>query len=316
MKRFRIYLVPLLLAALLTISLSGCGNSGGDTTEETQPTPPLTGDTSLFPNRELLASPVNVTAAQTIVLDARDSDDYNAGHIPGAISAPPSLFEKAGEKEVLRDVGELETLLGNLGITLNSKIIIYDNMSVSGSASGRLFWILEYLGCTDVSILNGGWYQWQTQGLAVDTLVPAPPSPAPVFSAEIDPTVIVADKTFIVDHFLPTPNADYILIDVRTAAEYQGGHIPNAINFPYSQCFNSDKTVLNFQELKLLLENNGISTNKKMVVYSTLGHRSGYFYYLCRLMGYSNVINYTGSMADWEKANLTDPVTYPIVTGL
>lgn len=311
MKNIRCYLTGLLLTALLTTILTGCGHSGG----QTQPAPPQTGDTTLFPHKELMASPATVTSTQTIVLDARSTQDYIAGHIPGATSSPPSLFTKPGEEEELLPVSEIETILGSMGITLSSKMIIYDNAADSGSPAGRLFWILEYLGCAEVTILNGGWYQWKAQDMAVETTTPPAPSPPPVFTAEIDPTVIIADKAFVADHFLPTPDDDYILIDVRTASEYLNGHIPGAINFPYNECFNSDKTVLNFQELKLLLEKHGILTNKKMVVYSTLGHRSGYFYYLCRLMGYSNVMNYIGSTADWEKANLTDPLAYPIVTG-
>lgn len=313
MKRMHRCLVALLLTALVTTLLAGCGgNSGG----VTQPAPPQTGDTSLFPNTALLSSPADVTTTQPIILDARRSDsEYNAGHIPGAIFAPPTLFVKPGEDEVLLPVNELETVLGNMGITRTSKIIIYDNTTASLGSAGRLFWILEYLGCTDVTVLNGGWDQWVAQDMAVDTAVPSPPVPPPVFTAEIDPTVAVATKESVAEHFLPAPAAGFILIDVRTEEEYQSGHIPGAINFPYDKCFNEDKTVLNFKDLKSLLAAHGITLDKQMVVYSTVGHRSGFFYFLCRLMGYTSVTNYIGSIVDWGKANSTAPVAYPMTIG-
>ena len=316
MRNFRRSLVALLITALLVTLLAGCGgNSDGVTT----PMPPQTGDVSLFPNMELLVSPADVDTTQVIVLDARRSDaEYNAGHIPGAILAKPSIFET--ETGMLLPPDELATILGNMGISRTSKIVIYDNTSASRGSAGRLFWILEYLGCTDVTILNGGWDQWKEQDMVWET-EPAT-LPATVFTPVVNPEVKYVTKEYIAEHFLPTPDMGFILIDVRTDQEYQGtqldssdprlGHIPNAISFPYSKCFNSDKTILNFKDLKLLLENQGISVDKEMVAYSTIGHRSGFFYYLCRLMGYSNISNYNGSIVDWGNAN---EILYPMNTG-
>ena len=317
MRSFHRRLLALLLTALLTALLAGCGNSGGETT----PAPPQTGDPTLFSNNQLLASPTDPIPAQTIVLDARRSiTEYNAGHIPGAIFTPPSLFENDG---VLLPPDELAMVLGNLGVTRTSKIIIYDNTTNSRGAAGRLFWILEYLGGTDVKILNGGWDQWVAQDNSWVTT--SSPLPAAVFTAELNPTVKNVTKEYVADHFLPVPDAGFILIDVRTEAEYSGsqpssddplpGHIPNAINFPYNRCFNADKTILNFRDLKTLLGTYGIAVDKEMVAYSTVGHRSGFFYFLCRLMGYTNMSNYTGSIVDWGNASLIDPTAYPMVTG-
>jgi thiosulfate/3-mercaptopyruvate sulfurtransferase len=315
MRNVYSFMVTLLMTALLTTLLAGCGGNGGG---ETQPAPVQTGDTTLFPNKELLTAPTDVIAPQTIVLDARRSvSEYNAGHIPGAIFAPPSLFERDGTL-LLPD--ELALILGNLGVTRTSKIIIYDNTSASRGAAGRLFWILEYLGCPDVTVLNGGWDQWQAQDMNWAT---EPTTlPAAVFTPAINPTVKYVTKEYVAEHFLPAPGAGFILIDVRTDEEYQGtllnstdprlGHIPNAISFPYSKCFNADKTILNFKDLKLLLEAQGIAVDKEMVAYSTVGHRSGFFYFLCRLMGYPNMANYTGSIVDWGKA---DPTVYPMKLG-
>ena len=317
MKNFHNRWVALLLTALLTALLAGCGG-GGNSGGETQPAPVQTGDVTIFPNASLLASMEDLTTTQTIVLDARRSAaEYNAGHIPGAIFAPPSLFERDG---VLLLPDEIALILGNLGVTRTSKIIIYDNTTASRGAAGRLFWILEFLGCTDVTVLNGGWDQWKAQDM---TLATEPTTlPAAVFTPAINPAVEYVTKEYVAEHFLPAPDVGFILIDVRTDEEYQGtllnsadprlGHIPNATNFPYSQCFNPDKSVLNFKDLKNLLESHGITADKEMVAYSTVGHRSGFFYFLCRLMGYTNVSNYVGSIVDWGRA---DPNLYPMVTG-
>ena len=323
MKTFQSCLINLLITAFLVTLLGGCGNSGGETT----PAPVQTGDVTAFPNASLLAtpSPGYVIPPQTIVLDARRSQaEYDAGHIPGAIFAPPSLFET---NDVLNSDADLTSALGNLGLTRDSKILIYDNTTASLGSGGRLFWILEYLGCTDVTFLNGGWDLWKAQDMPVETVavVHDPVAPA-VFSANVNNPVEVefVDKEYVKEYFIPTSAAGLLLIDVREEQEYNGtvlngaarpGHIPGAINLPYTKCFNpQDKSILNYQDLKGLLAAQGITldSNPKIVAYSTIGHRSGFFYFLCRLMGYENVANYTGSIVDWAKADADQyPMIYP-----
>jgi thiosulfate/3-mercaptopyruvate sulfurtransferase len=282
--------------------LGGCGNSGGETT----PPPLQTGDTP-FTNNGLLVSPADAISPQAIILDARNESEYNAGHIPGAISAPTIMFEdQAG---VLLNDTALEGQLGKLGITLDSEIIIYDKATDTNSAAGRLFWILKYMGCNDVSILNGGWDKWIAYD-HVGTTAPTVPLPKEtVFTKRPNDTAKIALKADIVKHFLNSTESGYVLIDVRTKEEYEIGHIPGAVNFPYYYCFNPDKTVLKVEELKPLL---APYIDKEMIVYSNKNHRGGFFYFLCQLMNYPNVTIYLGSIEDWTEAN---PVVYPLVTG-
>jgi thiosulfate/3-mercaptopyruvate sulfurtransferase len=301
MKKLHSCLVGLLLTTLLTTLLIGCGsNSGG----ETQPAPLQTGDTP-FPNNALLASPANVDTSQAIVIDARTLTEYTAGHIPGAISAPIIMFEDS--KGVLLGDGELQVQLGKLGITPTSKIIIYDKATDTNSAAGRLFWILKYMGCNDVSILNGGWDKWIAYDHDWTTAVTA--LPETVFTGQPSDTTKIAVKADIVKHFLHSTESGYVLIDVRTKEEYERGHIPGAYNFPYSNCFNPDRTVLKVEELKPLL---APYTDKEMIVYSNKNHRGGFFYFLCQLMNYPNVTIYLGSIEDWIEAN---PDAYTLVSG-
>ncbi|MBE0504608.1 MAG: sulfurtransferase [Desulfuromonadales bacterium] len=320
MRIFHSCVVSLFLMVLLLPLLGGCGNSGGETT----PAPALTGDATVFPNAVLLAtpSPGYEIPSQTTVLDARRTqDEYDAGHIPGAIFAPPSLFETNGK---LKPDSDLANELGKLGITRDSKILIYDNTTASLGSGGRLFWILEYMGCTNVTVLNGGWDLWKAQDMPVESAAIVHPSIVQTtFTAMINPEMVESvTKEYVKEHFITTPAAGFILIDVRAAKEYVGddlngaarpGHIPGAINLPYTECFNAkDKSILSYEGLKNLLAARGITldNNPKIVAYSTIGHRSGFFYFLCRLMGYENVANYTGSIVDWAKA---DPNEYPMI---
>jgi thiosulfate/3-mercaptopyruvate sulfurtransferase len=303
---------------VLMISLWGCGSSS--TTSKAVPSDNLTGDTSMFPNNDLIASAqylldngasnVNASANSTpIIIDTRSAAAYALGHIPGAINTEWGNFvvwNEPPEKAVLQPVAALETTLGSLGVTREATIVIYDDTLASWGSSGRIFWMLEYLGCTHVKILNGGWDKWEADKLpaqtSVNVLAPA------VFTAVLN-TDINPDKDHILDRM---GDSDFVTVDTRTDAEFngwtlygeaRGGHISGAVHLPYEWYFNSDHSILGYADLQDLFDSHGISDDKEIVPYCTAGIRSGFFYYLARLMGYDRVSNYDASMWDWAAAN-------------
>ena len=172
--------------------------------------------------------------------------------------------------------------------------------------------MLEYLGCTNVKILNGGWDKWEADKLpvqtAVNTLAPA------VFTATLN-TEINPDKEHILDRM---GDSDFVTVDTRTDAEFngwilygeaRGGHITGAVQLPYEWYFNSDHSILSHDDLQDLFDSHGITPDKEIVPYCTAGIRSGFFYFLGRLMGYDRVSNYDASMWDWAES---DPAVFPM----
>ncbi len=311
MKQLRFGLIAAAGIALLATLLSGCSTGG---TSDAPPAAPQTGDTSLFANPKLLAAPDTFIAKDAIVLDTRHSlEEYDAGHIPGAIFAPATKF--TNDTNELLPVDELEDILGTMGISQASKIVIYDNTSASLGAAGFIFWMLEYLGCTDVALLNGGWDQWVYQERPIEKNTPLPLATT-LFTATINQGTYGITKEELLSR-LEDPSL--IILDVRSSQEYYGtkpddeaprpGHIPGADNIPYTAFYNADKTVLNFSDLKALLAAHDITAYSEVAVYSTVGKRSGFFYFLARLMGYTKVVNYSGSIVDWGNA---DPTLYPV----
>lgn len=299
--------LSMVLILLLVAMQTGCGG-GGEVRDAA----------SYFENAELLESPATLEPRDVIILDARHSvADYNAGHITGAIFAPPYNFTENAADSILLPVPLLEEKLGALGLTRTSTIVIYDDTTTSLGAAGRLFWMLEYLGCPNVSILNGGWDKWQELRPDEVEKVPPAPLPAAVFIAQIDGALDISKEQLL---SRMTTDDSLLIVDARSPEEYRGqvvnsdprpGHIPGAINLPYSACYYPDRTVLNYQDLNRLFANHGITKDKDIVVYSTVGKRSSFIYFLSRLMGYTRVVNYSGSIVDWGSA---DPALYPMET--
>ena len=259
-----------------------------------------------YPNAGLLVSGdqleslISSKTPNLAIIDARAYGNASQ-KIPGSINLRWQEFVVTPIQ--LKPVSELEQLLGNAGLTRDKKIVIYDNPAYSWGAAGRLFWMLEYLGCDDVHILNGGWDKWFEEGRPTEDMYPLELEPA-TFTAAVK-----SDRIATKEHIAARlGDADFAVLDARTFQEYngwtlydepRGGHIPGAVNISYENFINSDLTVPGYEDLKNLLESNGITTDKEVTSNCTVGIRSGFGYFILRLMGYSRCSNYAGSIVDW-----------------
>lgn len=300
----------MLVLSLSIAVLAGCGSTVTDKTGQTQGAR-LVAASSEFPNAGLLVTGESLQASlgnDLVIIDTRSASAYAAGHIPGAINLLHSAFWTKGSG--LNDVTVVAGLLGAAGISRDRKIVIYDDTTASWGSAGRVFWMLEYLGCQDAHILNGGWDRWSAESRSVQTTSVTLPA------ATFTPQVKAAAKTDSAHIATRLFDRDFAVIDTRTDEEYlgwqlygetRGGHIPKAVNIPYAWFFNSDKTTLSYSALKSLLESRGITPDKEVTAHCTAGIRSGYAYFLLRLMGYNRCSNYDASIWDWA-----DNTSYPM----
>jgi 3-mercaptopyruvate sulfurtransferase SseA len=276
-----------------------------------------------FPNKKLLVSADSVQSTigkkNFVVIDARTAG-YDVSHIPGAVNIKFGDYFTPGSG--LLPIADLNSKLSAAGLKKSMTFVIYDNTSASFGAAGRIFWMLEYLGCGDVHILDGGWDKWVADGRLTETTLNT--LPAAKFKASVKKSK-KATKDQIIKK-LGTKN--FAVIDSRADEEYigwqrygepRGGHITGAVQIPYEWFFNTDKTVLKYSDLKTMFESRGITRKKEVTAYCTVGIRSGFVYFISRLMGYSKASNYDGSIAEWaadsslpmEKASRFSTVVYP-----
>ena len=81
-------------------------------------------------------------------------------------------------------------------------------------------------------------------------------------------------------------NTDYIILDVRTIAEYNEGHIPNAICIPNETIGSNTISELPYKEQLIL-------------VYCRSGNRSKQAAEKLKKLGYTNLIEF-GGIIDWK----------------
>ncbi len=257
-----------------------------------------------YPNGELLVSAdfleTILDSSGVVVIDARSSG-YETAHVPGAISLLWS--EYVDENNRLLSSTAIAEKLGEAGLTRSMTYIVYDDTLSSRGAAGRIFWMLEYLGCNDVHILNGGWDLWVLEARQTEsTLNSLPPN---TFVASVRDQLLSTGDT--IDSRLG--DSDFVVVDSRTDAEYngwqiygeaRGGHLPDAVHIPYEWLYASDNgTVLGYEELSSLFTGRGVMSDKSVTAYGTAGIRSGFVYFALRLLGYQNISNYANSIYEW-----------------
>ena len=158
-----------------------------------------------------------------------------------------------GGRHPLPEIEKFAETLTKLGITNSSHVVIYDDKN-GANAAARFWWMLRAIGHEKVQVLNGGLQQAENIGFPTNNKTETPK--------------IVAKYTF--DNWkLPTAtitevenncqNENYLVIDVRENSRYLGinepidlvaGHIPGAINIPFTSNLNENGRFLPPAELR------------------------------------------------------------------
>ena len=239
------------------------------------------------------------TAPWVRIVDARQAQAYQTGHIDGAVNLPADMtFDEAPQSDVVVPLGRAQELFRQAGIDEYSHVVIYDDGSYIDAA--RLFWVLEVFGHTRVALLNGGLPQWQKADLpqSHEAVTPEP--------TRFTPTMIPYRMATIFSTHLAIQDPWHVIIDARSATEYHGrqeqaarpGHIPGAINVPWSQHIedvDGVRTMKSVDALAKLYEH--IDPQQKVVTYCNTGRQSALTYFVLRHLGY-DVAAYNGAWFD------------------
>jgi len=81
----------------------------------------------------------------------------------------------------------------------------------------------------------------------------------------------------------------------------RGGHIPGAVNIPWSRAVNEDGTFKPAEELRrIYMEETRLHPEDDVIVYCRIGERSSHTWFVLKyLLGFQKVRNYDGSWTEW-----------------
>ena len=245
--------------------------------------------------------------------------DYTAGHIPGARflwvnDIAPSTPDLNTE---LPPVAKLDSLLESLGVSDNSRIVVY-GPTVSPMVA-RVFMTLDYLGAGDrTAVLDGGFNAWKSEGRAVST--EAPKVARGKFSPRVRAEAVV-DADFVKAN-IDKPGIR--ILDARTPDFYNGtvsgpmaggyarqGHIQSALNIAFTTLTDSTGKLKDRSTIAAMFTSAGVQPSDRVVTYCHVGQQASLLLLAARYAGLQTSL-YDGSYEDWSPRSADYPVVGPV----
>lgn len=234
------------------------------------------------------------------LVDLSSVDQYNSAHIPGAVHLPPArTTSSAPVPGFLPPQDQVQQMLGELGHHEGLHYVVYDDEG--GGWAGRFIWLLDSIGHTHYSYINGGIKAWIAAGLPTEQKA----NNAPITFPQLH---IVNSPSISLDELKENLNdEDLVIWDARSPSEYRGekvlaskgGHIPGAINFEWTAGMDPERDLRLRSDLAQQIEALGITPDKQIVTHCQTHHRSGFTYLAAKILGYPRVRAYPGSWSEW-----------------
>ncbi len=235
---------------------------------------------------------------------------FERGHIPGASNVRwhTDLVDPV-RRDIVSQQG-IEKLLREAGVNADSTIVLYGDNNNWFAAWGA--WVLDIYRVNNVKLLDGGRKKWEAENRPL----------TPLASKNIAGNIKIAapDQTLrarLGDVVAAAEKQQSALVDIRSADEYSGkifapagvqelsiraGHVPGAVNVPWSKAVAEDGTFKSVDELRKLYAAAGIDGSKPIITYCRIGERSSHTWFaLKKLLGYE-VRNYDGSWTEYGNA--------------
>ncbi|PRZ42461.1 thiosulfate/3-mercaptopyruvate sulfurtransferase [Antricoccus suffuscus] len=231
--------------------------------------------------------------------------DYRKGHIPGAqhVDMVTQMSDPSGEYPyTLPKPGQLDALFSKLGIGNEHRVILYARsapMTVT-----RVWYVLRALGHQQVSLLDGGFARWESEGLPVVTEVPA--YEPTVYRSRFDPrryvdrddvrAAIDDDATVLVNslgrnQFAGTGGAHY----------GRPGRIPGSVSVPAAELVDPKTHMYQSNDvIEKAFAEAGVAPTQRAVTYCGGGIAASTDAFALELIGHEDWALYDNSLLEWS----------------
>ena len=236
--------------------------------------------------------------------------EHVAAHIPGAIfmDLEELVDASAPIENTLPSAAQFASRIQALGLGDGSRIVLYDDSQVKSAA--RAWFMLRLFGANNVAILDGGIAKWKAEGRPVAS--GAETLRCRHFTAWSDQRQVrskaqvlanIASKAEQVVDARGNPRFTGVMPENR--AGLASGHIPGAINVPYTALYNADGTFKSAAELRAVFTSAGVDLSRPVVTSCGSGVTACVVAFGLHLIGKEDVALYDGSWAEWG----ADPAT-------
>jgi thiosulfate/3-mercaptopyruvate sulfurtransferase len=257
----------------------------------------------------------NLPTENLIILDARAGKDvyqnYLNKHIKGArfIDLDKDLAEIGenaafGGRHPLPEIKKFAETLSHLGISENNHLVFYDDKNGSNAAA-RAWWMLKAFGFDKVRVLDGGFQNAEKEGVEFSS------GEESFEKAELiqkeNWTLPVSDLETVENELT---NQSSTVIDVRDAYRYRGesepidlvaGHIPGAINIPFSENLDENGNFLSPEILREKYSKLLEGKPENLIIHCGSGVTACHTILALDYAGFKIPNLYVGSWSEWSR---------------
>jgi thiosulfate/3-mercaptopyruvate sulfurtransferase len=227
-------------------------------------------------------------------------DTFEAAHIPGA-----DFLDIQGEfsdqdtrlRFMMAGTAELEVAFRRHGVANDSRVVLYSLESPMWAT--RFWWMLESLGFSRASVLDGGFEKWSSEGRVIERGSPRG-YPIGDFTAASRPGFFVDKHAVLAARTDPS----VVIINAHKGLEPsrygRPGRIPGSVNVPAARLYDpATKTFANPADAERQFAAQGVTKEKQVIAYCGGGISATIDLLLLRRLGYDNLMLYDGSMGEW-----------------
>jgi len=234
-----------------------------------------------------------------------DTKAYDGGHLAGAVKLNWKTDLQDPVRRDFVDKAGFEKLLSSKGIGNEDTVVLYGGNNNWFAAYA--YWYFKLYGHEAVKLVDGGRKKWELDGRPLTSELPD----------RVETSYVAKDQDLKIRAFrdeVVSAIGAQNLVDVRSPDEFSGkllapahlpqeqsqraGHIPTAVNVPWSKAANEDGTFRSDTELAELYS--GVDDSRDTIAYCRIGERSSHTWFvLAELLGKKNVKNYDGSWTEY-----------------
>ncbi|KFF22395.1 sulfurtransferase [Chryseobacterium sp. JM1] len=257
----------------------------------------------------------SLSAENLIILDARVGKDvhqtYVEKHIRGArfIDLDKDLADIGedaafGGRHPLPDITKFAQTLSNLGVSEDSHVVIYDDKN-GANAAARAWWMLKSFGLQNIQVLDGGFQAAEKNGVEFSS-----------GEESFEKSSVVKRESWL----LPVKALESVenellshsstVVDVRDAYRYNGesepidlvaGHIPGAINIPFSENLDENGNFLKPEVLKQKYTELLKDKPQHLIIHCGSGVTACHTILALNYAGFPIPDLYVGSWSEWSR---------------
>ncbi|MDX1605595.1 MAG: 3-mercaptopyruvate sulfurtransferase [Candidatus Competibacterales bacterium] len=241
--------------------------------------------------------------------------EYEAGHLPGAVFFDIDAIsdDTSSLPHMLPSPERFAATVGALGIGDDDTVVCYDEGRFMGAC--RAWWMFRIYGHARVAVLDGGLHAWRDAGLP---LAHGPETPEPAaFTPRWQP-----ERVRSLDQVrVALEDASVRVLDARSPERFAGsapeprpglrsGHMPGALNLPFTRLIDDDGRLRKPTELSHLFEQAGLKPEQAVIATCGSGVSAAVLLLALHLLGWDRLALYDGSWAEWGSRSDT-----PVTTG-